>query len=45
MAGTKLVSDRMARRMALFCGVPTWVWQLCCQLSIVNHGWLKLLWR
>jgi len=40
MAVPKLVSDRMARRMALFCGANCLVWQLVSYL-IVNHGWLK----
>ena len=44
MAIPKVVSDRMARRMALLCGVPTALGMATFVASylIVNHGWLKL---
>ena len=44
MAVPKVVSDRMARRMALLCGVPTALGMATFVVSylIVNHGWLKL---
>lgn len=44
MAVPKVVSDRMARRMALFCGVPTALGMATFVASylIVSHGWFKL---
>ena len=44
MAIPKVVSDRMARRMALFCGVPTALGMTTFIVSylIVSHGWFKL---
>lgn len=44
MAVPKVVSDRMARRMAAFCGVPTALGMLTFVASylIVSHGWFKL---
>lgn len=40
----KVVSDRMARRMALFCGVPTALGMVTFIVSyfIVSQGWLNL---
>lgn len=40
----KVVSDRMAQRMALFCGVPTVLGMVTFIVSyiVVNHGWFKL---
>lgn len=44
MAVPKIVSDRMARRMALFCGAPTALGMLSFVVSyfIVSHHWFKL---
>ena len=44
MAVPKIVSDRMARRMALFCGVPTFLGMASFVVSyvIVSQGWFKL---
>jgi len=44
MAVPKVVSDRMARRMTVFCGVPTALGMLIFVASyfIVSHGWFKL---
>lgn len=40
----KVVSDRMARRMALFCGIPTALAMVTFVVSylVVSHGWFKL---
>ena len=44
MAIPKVVSDRMARRAAVFCGTPTFLGMATFFLSyfIVTQGWLKL---
>lgn len=44
MAIPKVVSDRMAQRMALFCGIPTVLGMVTFIVSyiVVNHGWFKL---
>ncbi len=44
MAVPKAVSDRMARRMTLFCGVPTFLGMASFIVSyvIVSKGWFKL---
>ncbi|MBE9192199.1 PAM68 family protein [Gloeocapsopsis crepidinum LEGE 06123] len=44
MAVPKVVSDRMARRMAAFCGVPTALGMTTFIVSylIVSNGWFKL---
>lgn len=44
MAVPKVVSARMARRMALLCGIPTFLGVATFFVSyiIVSHGWLKL---
>jgi hypothetical protein len=44
MAVPKVVSDRMARRMALFCGVPTALGMVTFVASylVISHGWLKV---
>lgn len=44
MAIPKVVSDRMARRMAVFCGVPTALGMTTFIVSyfIVSQGWFKL---
>lgn len=44
MAVPKVVSDRMARRMAAFCGIPTVLGMATFVASylIVSHGWFKL---
>ncbi len=44
MAIPKVVSDRMARRMAVFCGVPTalGIATFIVSYFILSHGWLKL---
>ncbi|AFZ30021.1 hypothetical protein Glo7428_1459 [Gloeocapsa sp. PCC 7428] len=44
MAVPKVVSDRMARRMAAFCGIPTALGMSTFIVSylIVSHGWFKL---
>ena len=44
MAIPKVVSDRMAQRMALFCGVPTVLGIVTFIISyvVVNYGWFKL---
>lgn len=43
MAIPKVVSDRMARRAALFCGIPTFLGMATFFVSylIVTQGWLK----
>ena len=43
LAVPKVVSDRMARRMALFCGVPTalGIATFVASYVIVSHGWFK----
>lgn len=44
MAIPKVVSDRMARRAALFSGIPTFLGVATFFVSyfIVSHGWVKL---
>jgi hypothetical protein len=44
MAIPKVVSNRMARRMALFCGVPTALGMATFIVSyvIISQGWFKL---
>ena len=44
MAIPKVVSSRMARRMAILCGVPTALGIATFVLSyvIISHGWFKL---
>ena len=44
MAVPKIVSDRMARRMAVLCGVPTALGMATFIASylVVSHGWFKL---
>lgn len=44
MAVPKVVSDRMARRMTVFCGVPTALGMVTFLVSyfVVSHGWFKL---
>jgi hypothetical protein len=44
MAVPKVVSDRMVRRMALFCGLPTTLAMATFVASyiIVSHGWFKV---
>ncbi len=44
MAIPKVVSNRMARRMALFCGLPTALGMATFVVSyvIVSQGWLRL---
>ena len=44
MAIPKVVSDRMARRMAVFCGLPTALGMVTFVVSylIVSHSWFKL---
>ena len=43
LAVPKVVSDRMARRMALFCGVPTalGIATFVASYIVVSHGWFK----
>ncbi len=43
MSVPKIVSDRMARRMAIFCGVPTFLGMMTFVASyiIVSQGWFK----
>lgn len=40
----KIVSDRMARRMALFCGIPTFLGIATFVVSYIikSHAWFKL---
>lgn len=40
----KIVSDRMARRMVLFCGIPTFMGMATFVVSYIikSHAWLKL---
>lgn len=44
MAVPAVVSQRMARRMALFCGVPTFLGMLTFVASyvVVSHHWIEL---
>ena len=44
MAIPQVVSDRMARRMALFCGIPTFLGMATFVVSYIikSHAWFKL---